>query len=140
MDLHVCARVFVCVKECECVCAHACMSVFMHASNTLHLAYVHSVCVCVCLTTHICVCVLSASVWVYVWCHLFVSGSGHIHVFISVPSGQMRLSCLLKWDTIPNTRPKTTACFCSSVQSHNQQLWFKTENLSYLHLVLIMCS
>lgn len=51
--LHVC--VCVCVYQCECV--HACMSVFMHASNTLcSLACVHTVCVCVCLSTHILVC------------------------------------------------------------------------------------
>ncbi len=105
--------VYSCVHVC--VCLHTCMSVFMHASNTLHsLAYVHTVCVCVCLSTHIFVC---AHVWVCVcaWCHLFVSGSGHIHVFISVPSGQICRSCLLKRDNIQSTKLRTTICICRSV-------------------------
>lgn len=105
MSLHVCL--------CMCVCFYAhvltCVSVFMHASNTLHsLAYVHNVCVCVCLFMCVCVCMCVC----FHRCHLFVSGSGHIHVLISVPSGQIQLSCLLKWDNIPNAKPRTTISIC----------------------------
>lgn len=53
-------EVWACMCVCACVCVFMHMfshvSVFMHASNTLHsLAYVHNVCVCVCL--FMCVCV-----------------------------------------------------------------------------------
>lgn len=76
----------------------------MHASNTLHsLAYVHTVCVCVFVSVfaHIDVCVFMYGVI------SLCLGRGHIHVFVSVPSGQMQLSCLLKQDTMPSTKLKT---------------------------------
>lgn len=92
------------VSQSVCVCAHACMSIFINSPNTLHgLVYVHTVCICVCLSTRMCVCVRTGTrARVLIWCHLFVSGSRHIHVFISVPSGQTWLCCLMKENNVPN--------------------------------------
>lgn len=122
--MRVCVRAHTCI----CVCAfarlprhtlaHTHMSVFMHASNTLHsLAYVHTVCVCVCLFMGACVFVcLCARAYVHVRAYGVISlclGRG-IFMLISVPSGQMQLSCLLKRDNIPNAKLETSVSICTS--------------------------
>lgn len=104
MSLRMCARVYFCAHMHECI--YACIK---HIAQ----ACLCPQCLCLCLSTHVCGCVC---VCVYVWCHLFVSGSGHIHVLISVPSGQIQLSCLLKRDNIPNAKLKTTVSISNSAQ------------------------
>lgn len=107
MGLHACVCVCLCARVCSRMheCIYACIK---HVAQSCLCP--HCLCLCLSFHTHICVwipCVCTC-VWVCVYarCHLFVSGSGHIHVFISVPSGQIRLSCLLKRDSVPNSQPK----------------------------------
>ena len=127
-----------CVCVCACVpmrvCVHACMSVFMHASNTLHsLAYVHTVCVCVCLSTHISACEYRVCARVCV-CLCTVSS---LCVWVGA------YSCVYKCPLRPNTaklpletgqysKQSTKKNNCQylrfSAQSHDPSVLFRTEN------------
>ena len=145
----------VCVCVCVCVRVHACMSVFMHASNTLcNLAYVHTVCVCVCLSTHVSVCVSASvcmcvpcvyhvcacvSVCVCVWCHLFVSGSGAYSCVYKCPLRPNAAELSVETGQYSKHLQTESSCLCVQFtpQTHNSsasklEIPFKSRILFHL--------
>lgn len=113
MRMHMRARTFAQAQACShahgCICA--CIKHLAQSCLCPH-------CLCLCLSIHVCrslrVCLCDARACVCARGVISLCLGRGIFMLLSVPPGQMQLSCLLKRDNIPNAKLETSVSICSS--------------------------